>query len=52
MTETAQIKYSPQNWRAWCLIISGLTGQKILKFDWWVVIDVDYIIAKEFLNFL
>ena len=25
--------------------------QKKLKFDWWVVIDVDYIIAKEFLIF-
>ena len=25
---------------------------KILKFDWWVVIDVDYIIAKGFLIFL
>ena len=26
-------------------------GQKILKFYWWVVIDVNYIIAKEFLIF-
>ena len=22
---------------------------KIQKFDWWVVIDVDYIVAKGFL---
>ena len=22
---------------------------KKLKFDWWVVVDVDYIIANEFL---
>ena len=35
----------------WCLIISGLTGQKKLKFDGWVVIDVDFIIAKVFLKF-
>ena len=24
---------------------------KILKFDWWVFIDVDHIIAKEFFYF-
>ena len=24
---------------------------KMMKFDWWVVIDVDYIIAKGFFNF-
>ena len=51
MAEMAQIKSSPQNWRARDLIISGLDKQKILKFDWWVVIDVAYIISKEFLNF-
>ena len=34
MDETARIKSSPQNGRAWGLIISVLTGKKILKFDW------------------
>ena len=24
---------------------------KVVKFDWWVVIDVDYIIAKDFFKF-
>ena len=32
-------------------IISGLTGQEILKFDWCVVIDVEYTFAKGFLVF-
>ena len=45
------MKSSPQNWCAWGLIISVLTGQEMLKFDWWVVIDMDYRIAKEFLIF-
>ena len=49
MAKTARIKWPPQKWRAWRLIISGLTGPKILKFDWWLVIDEDYIIVKEFL---
>ena len=49
MTETARIKSSPQNWRAWGLIISVLTGQKIPKFDLWAFIDVEYIIAKYLL---
>ena len=30
------------------LIISGLTGQKILQFYCWVVIDKDYILVKGF----
>ena len=51
MAKTAQIKSSPQKCRAWGHIISVLTGQNILKFDWWVVIDVDYRIAKEFFYF-
>ena len=51
MAKTARINSSPQNWSAWGLIISGLTEQKKLKFDWWVVIDVDYIIAKGFFIF-
>ena len=46
--KTAQIKSSPQKLCAWGIIISGLTGQNILKFDWWVVIDVEYRIAKDF----
>ena len=51
MAETAQIKSSPQSWCARGLVISGLTGQKKLKFYWWVVIDVEYTNAKGFLNF-
>ena len=46
MAETSRTKSSPQNWRARGLIISEMTGQKKLKFDWWVVIDVDYRFAK------
>ena len=46
MTKTARIKWPLVKWR---LIISGLTGPKILKFDCWAVIDEDYIIIKEFL---
>ena len=46
MSITARIKWPLKKWR---LIISGLIGQKILQFDWCVVIDKDYIIIKEFL---
>ena len=49
MAKTVRIKWPPQKLR---LIISGLTGQKILQFDWWVVIDEGYIIVKEFYLFL
>ena len=28
-----------------------MTEQKVLQFDWWVVIDVNYRIATEFLIF-
>ena len=48
MAKTARIKWLPQKMACWGLVISGLTEQKILKFDWSVVIDVDYIIIKEF----
>ena len=51
MAEMSRIKSSPQNWRAWGLIISELTGQEILKFEWWVVIDVEYRISKIVLIF-
>ena len=51
MAKTARIKSAPQNWRARGLSISETNEQKIMKFDWWVFIDVDYIIAKEFLIF-
>ena len=51
MAETARIKSSPQNWRNWGLNISGLTRQKVPKFDWWVVIDVDCKIENEFIDF-
>ena len=47
MAKTTRIKWPPQKWRARRLIISGLTGPKILKFDWWLVIDEDYIILKD-----
>ena len=49
MAKTARIKWPLVKWR---LIISGLTGPKILKFDWWVVIDEEYIIVKNFYLFL
>ena len=52
MAETGRIKSSPQKWCTWELIILGLTGQKILKFDWWVFIDMEYILAKVSLIFL
>ena len=51
MARTARIKSSPPKWCAWGLVISGMTGQNILKFDWWVVIDMEYRIVKVFLNF-
>ena len=50
MAKTTPIKSAPQNWRASGLVISGLAGQKILQFDWFVVTDVDYIMAKELLS--
>ena len=49
MAKTAELKCLPPKMACLGLIISGLTGQKKLKFDWWVVIDEDYIIIKEFL---
>ena len=52
MAKTDQIKSPHQKWRAWNLIILGLTLQKILKFNWWVFIDVESVIAKGFLKLL
>ena len=49
MAEMARIKSSPQTWRARGLINSGLTGQKRLKFDWCIVIDVEYGILVDFI---
>ena len=50
MAKTARIKWPPQKWRVEASLSQDRLDKKI-QFDWWVVIDVDYIIVKEFFFF-